>query len=136
MAITYPTSYFLGANLLNPRVYYSKIKEIIDTINGVPGTVTQITSITTGVTLNATKGVITTVPLTTAAGAVSGPFTVSNNKIKSTSIIEAHIEYAAGKTGAPFVISEGVSNGSIKFKVANGGAAVLNDFVKIHFTIN
>lgn len=135
MPIQYPESYFLGTYLLNPRVYYSKVKEIIDAINGVKSTVTQITSITTGVTFNATKGVITTVALSTAAGAVSGPFTVTNNKVLADSVIMATVEYAAGKTGAPYAIIEGVTLGSFKLKIANGGSAVLNDIVKVHIAI-
>lgn len=135
MFIQYPDSYFLGANLLNPKVYYKKIKELIDAINGVTGTSTQLTSITTTVTLNATKGVITTVPLTTSSGSTSGPFTFLNSYIKSTSIIMATLEYDSTKTGAPYVIVDDVTNGKIKFKIANGGTAVLNDIVKIHFAI-
>ena len=135
MFIEYPDNYFLGAHLLNPKVYYKKIKELIDAINGVIVTTTQLTSITTAVTFNATKGVITTVPLTTAAGAVSGPFTISNNKVTASSVIMATVEYAAGKTGAPFAIVEGVTNGSFKLKIANGGSAVLNDIVKVHIAI-
>jgi len=133
--LTISPKYFLGAFIPSVKILSSKIDEIINTVNGTAGTVTQLTSITTGVTINANKGVITTIALTTAAGAVSGPFTVTNNKVLSTSIIVATIEYAAGKTGAPFVISEGLSNGSFKFKIANGGSAVLNDIVKIHFRI-
>lgn len=132
---TISNKYFLGALIPNVKILSSKIDEIINEINGTYSTVTQATSITTGVTINATKGVVTTVALTTAAGAVSGPFTVTNNKVKSTSIIDSQVEYAAGKTGAPFVILEGVSNGSFKFKIANGGSAVLNDIVKIHFAV-
>ena len=136
MAIsTISPKFFLGALIPNVKILSSKVDEIINLVNGTVGSVTQLTNITTGVTLNATRGVITTVALTTAAGAVSGPFTVTNNKVLTTSVISATIEYAAGKTGAPFIIAEGVSNGSFKLKVANGGSAVLNDIVKIHFRI-
>ena len=133
--IQYPDSYFLGTYLTNPKIYYKKIKELIDAINGVQVAVTQATNITTGVTFNATKGVITTVSLTTAAGAVSGPFTVTDNKVRSSSVVMATVEYAAGKTGAPYAIVEGVTNGSFKLKIANGGSAVLNDIVKVHIAI-
>ncbi len=135
MAITYPQDYFLGAHLLNPRVAYKKIKELIDVVNGVRANVTQLTNITTGVTLNATKGVITTVALTNAAGVVTGPFTVTNSKVTSSSVIMASVEYATGKTGAPYVIVEGVTNGLFKLKIANGGSAVLNDVVKVHIVV-
>lgn len=128
-------NYFLGSNLINPRVYYKKIKEIIDAVNGVSGTVTQLTSITTGVAIEATKGVITTVALTNAAGAIAGPFTVTDSKVSSTSKVLLNTEYASGKTGAPFAIVESVSDGSFKIKIANGGSAVLNSVVKVHFSI-
>lgn len=135
MAISYPGNYFLGASIINPRIYFAKIKEIIDVINGVVTNVTQLTNITTGVTFNGTRGIITTVALTTAAGAISGPFTVTASKVKSTSLIEATVEYAAGKTGIPIVNIEGVTDGSFKLKIGNGGSAVLNDIVKIHIMI-
>lgn len=136
MPILYPENSFLGAKVKSfPRVQYEKIKELIDALNGTVASVTQATNITTAVTANGTRGTITTVALTTAAGAVSGPFTVNNSFVKSTSMVFAQVEYAAGKTGAPFAIVEGITDGSFKLKVANGGSAVLNDIVKIHFMI-
>lgn len=99
------------------------------------GTVTQLTNITTTVVLNQGSGVITTVALNTAAGAVSGPFTVTNSTVLSTSVVLASIEYAAGLTGVPVVNVEGVTAGSFKLKIGNGGSAALNGVVKIHFVV-
>jgi len=50
-------------------------------------TVTQATSISTGVTINAQSGVITTVALSTAADTDCGSFTVTNNKCYSNSVV-------------------------------------------------
>ncbi len=138
--IKYPLEYSLGSNKVQsfPRVQYAKIVEIIDVVNGVAANVTQLTNITTGVTVNATKGIITTVALTTAGGATSGPFTVTNTKVTVNSIILLTVQYASGKTGNPIVQLEGdPAAGSFKIKIGNGGpaATLLNDVVKIHFLI-
>ena len=161
MAIKQVDKYFLGSLLTNPKVYDTKIKEMIDAINGITdgtwstttftattvnagkvvltkGTVTQGTNITTAVTVNASAGVITTVALTTAGGSTSGPFTVNNSYVTATSTIILTPEYDSGKTGNPIVMTEGTpGSGTFKIKVGNGApaATVLNDVVKIHFLI-
>jgi len=163
MAIKYPLEYSLGSNKVQsfPRVQYAKIVEIIDALNGITdGTysfdaltvtslstdqviltkrvTTQTTNITTAVTINATSGVIKTVALTTAGGSTSGPFTVNNSYVTSTSTIILTAEYASGKTGNPIVMTEGTPGpGTFKIKIGNGApaATVLNDVVKIHFLV-
>lgn len=137
MAIaTISPKYFLGSFIPNVKILSAKVDEIIGAVNGTLGTVTQLTSITTGVTVNATKGVITTVSLTTAASTVAGPFVVTNSKVKSTSVITAKIEYANGKTGFPISIVEAVANGSFNVRLINVHTlAALNDVVKIHFIV-
>jgi len=100
------------------------------------GTVTQATSITTGVTVNASAGVITTVALTTAAGAQESPFVVTNSAVATTSVVILTTEYANGKTGTPIAIAEAVSAGSFSVRILNGKASgALNDVVKVHFLI-
>lgn len=127
---------FLGAMIPNVKVLSSKIDEIIDAVNGTSGTVTQITTIATGVTTNATKGVITTVALTTAAGAAESPFVVTNSKVTATSVILTSVEYATGKTGFPTVLVEAVAAGSFGIRVLNAKAAgSLNDVIKVHFQV-
>lgn len=137
MAITKTSpKQFLGAQIPNVKILSSKIDEIIDDVNGTSGTVTQLTSITTGVTVNATKGVITTVSLTTAAGAAESPFVVTNSKVVASSIIITSVEYASGKTGFPVVLVEAVAAGSFGIRILNAKAAgALNDIVKIHFQV-
>lgn len=156
MAITtISNKYFLGAFIPNVKILSAKIDEIINAVNAfatsitsalvttdkvtvTKGTVTQATNITTAVTINAAAGVITTVALTTAGGSTSGPFTVNNSYVTSSSTILLTAEYANGKTGNPIVMTEGTpSTGSFKIKVGNGApaATVLNDVVKIHFVV-
>ena len=127
---------FLGAQIPNVKVLSSKIDEIIDEANGTVGTVTQLTSITTGVAVNATKGVITTVSLTTAAGTSESPFVVTNSKVAASSIIITSVEYASGKTGFPVVLVEAVAAGQFGVRILNAKASgSLNDVVKIHFQV-
>jgi len=99
-------------------------------------TVTQGTNITTGVTINAQSGVITTVSLTTAASTVAGPFVVTNSACLATSVIQATVQYANGKTGFPVCLVEAVAAGSFNIRLINvHTSAALNDVVKIHFAI-
>ena len=66
---------------------------------GTGGTVTQITSNTTGVTVNASKGVITTLSITLTAGAShSGVITLTNSYIKTTSVILTNCSASSGVT--------------------------------------
>lgn len=126
---------FLGTLIPNPKVLGSKIAEIITAITE-KGTVTQTTNITTGVTLNKQSGVITTVSLTTAASTVAGPFTVTNNKCFSDSVVLVTVQYANGKTGFPVALVENVTNGSFNVRLINANTvSALNDVVKINFTI-
>lgn len=137
MAITkIAPKYFLGANITNPKILASKVDEVIDAVNGTLATVTQGTSITTGVTVNATQGKITTVSLTTAASTVAGPFTVTNSKVLATSVVTVTVEYATGKTGFPVALVEAVAAGSFKVRLLNAHTSgALNDVVKIHFNV-
>lgn len=137
MAIsTISPKYFLGSFIPNVKILSAKVDEIINEVNGTYATVTQATNITTGVTVNATKGVITTVSLTTAASTVAGPFTVTNSKVLATSVVTATVEYANGKTGFPVCLVENVAAGSFNIRLINvHTVAALNDIVKIHFTV-
>lgn len=137
MAIsTISPKYFLGSFIPNVKILSAKVDEIINAVNGTYATVTQATNITTGVTVNATQGVITTVSLTTAASTVAGPFTVTNNKVLATSVVTATVEYANGKTGFPVCLVEAVAAGSFNVRLINvHTVAALNDIVKIHFTV-
>jgi len=97
--------------------------------------VTQGTSITTAVTVNAHNGVITTVSSTLAANARTS-FTVNNDKVDSASKILVSVEYDEAATGIPVVGVSDITLGSFKVVLSNGaGSAALNNIVKVHFII-
>jgi hypothetical protein len=170
MAISYPNKAFLGATLINPRVYYIKIKELIDRLNSVStsdteltidtisestsgsgvtvdsvllkdgkvtvdkGTVTQLTAITTGVTLNKPAGVITTVSSTLAAGS-NATFIVTNSFVSSTSVIQLTVDDSA-TAGLAKVNVQTVGSGVFSINITNVHATnAFNNVIKIHFLI-
>lgn len=96
--------------------------------------VTQLTSITTGVTCNAYSGVITTVSQTIAAGS-EAEFTVTNNRVAATDIVVACIKT---HTSAGSVVANvsAVANGSFKLQLTNlhsGNAG--NNVLVINFIV-
>lgn len=97
-------------------------------------TVTQLTSITTPVTINAHNGVITTVSSTLAANAKTY-FNVSNNKVTAASKILATIQYPGAAAGIPIPIVGTIQSGFFSIGIANGGNAALNNVVRIHFMV-
>eukprot|EP00949_MAST-11_sp_MAST-11-sp1_P000164 g164.t1 len=86
------------------------------------GTVTQTGSGTSGVTLNKNSGIITTVVMTTGAGACTR-FTVSNSKVEASDSVHLNmIQYSRsplGSFGFPYVSVSQVSNGSFNAEVCN-----------------
>lgn len=96
------------------------------------GTVTQLTSITTGVTLNAPSGVITTV-VSTLASLAEATFTVTNSFAKADSVILVSTEYVGAGHGDSGVASR--SAGSFQITVANQGSVALDAVIKIHYMI-
>ena len=95
--------------------------------------VTQATSKTTAVTANALAGVITTVALTDAAD-TSFSFTLNNDKILSSSVINLQAQNAGN--GLAVLQVSSIADGSAVIKVTNAGTAAFNSLIKIHFTIN
>lgn len=98
------------------------------------GTVTQATSFTTGVTLNATSGVITLDSTATLAGHAKATFTFTNSAIKSTSVIlltvndPTHSGLIAGTSG--------VSTGTADIDIINATSTTSTAGVhKVHFLI-
>lgn len=96
------------------------------------GTVTQLTSITTGVTLNTPSGVITTVS-STLASLAKATFTVTNSMVKPGSVILLSTEYNGTGHGDAGVVT--IGTGTFDMSVANQGSAALNSVIKIHFFI-
>jgi hypothetical protein len=104
-------------------------------MNGVVKKVTQITSKTTGVEINAFDGRITTVSLTDAADG-KFDFTVTNQRVRKNSNVHLQTIYA-GTTGAAAatVKSINVAGGSFIVTVKNVGIAALNDVATIQFKV-
>ena len=98
------------------------------------GTVTQLTSITTAVTLNTFNGVITSVSSTLAANAKTF-FTVNNSNITTTSRIIVSAQYDEAATGIVVLGVSDIAAGTFKVVISNGGNAALNNVVKVHFMI-
>jgi hypothetical protein len=98
------------------------------------GTVTQLTSISTAVTLNTFNGVITTVSSTLAANAKTF-FTVNNSNVTTASRIIVSAEYDEAATGIVVLGVSDIAASSFKVVISNGGNAALNNVVKVHFMI-
>ncbi len=102
------------------------------------GAVTQGTSVSTGVTLNASSGVITTFTQSAVAGATS-TFTVTNSFCLSTSVVLVSVgNYAGtyGTNGFPLVTVSAVANGSFNITVVNAAPTnALAGVLKINFAI-
>ena len=97
--------------------------------------VTQDTSITTGVTVNALNGVITTVSSTLAAN-TKASFIVTNSNVLAGSKLLVSVEYDEAATGIPVVGVADIATGSFKVVLSNGaGVDALNNVVKVHYLI-
>lgn len=97
--------------------------------------VTQGTSITTAVTVNALNGVVTTVSSTLAANAKTF-FTVNNSNVVAGSKILVSVQYDEAATGIPVVGVSDITTGSFKVVLSNAaGVDALNNVVKVHFLI-
>jgi hypothetical protein len=97
--------------------------------------VTQGTSITTGVTVNALNGIITTVSSTLAANARTS-FTVTNPNVVAGSKILVSVQYDEAATGIPVVGVSDIAAGSFKVVLSNAaGVDALNNVLKVHYLI-
>lgn len=95
--------------------------------------VTQITSITTGVTCSALSGVITTVSQT-VAGAAEASFTVTNTKVAATDVVVACIKTHTS-AGLFFVACTAVAAGSFQLTLTNLSAATGDNVLVINFHV-
>ena len=100
--------------------------------------VTQTGTISTGVTINANAGVITTVSSTLAAAA-SATFTVTNSSVETGSVIVVSVQGYAGTystNGIPIANVQAVTAGSFNIVLSNVHAsAALNNPVQIAFSV-
>lgn len=100
---------------------------------GAGGTVTQITNSATAVTINKITGTITTVSLTTAAGAEE-EFTCNNSTVTSSDCVVLTPIY--GGAGTPAVTVKSVGSGTFVINITNLHAAnALNGVVQINFVV-
>ena len=100
---------------------------------GAGGAVTQITNAATGVTLSKPCGQITTVALTTAAGAEEA-FVVTNTLVDATDVVVVSTTYAGG--GKPVVFVTNVGAGVFTVNISNVHAtAALNAVMVINFAV-
>jgi hypothetical protein len=97
------------------------------------GTATQLTNITTGVTVNASAGVITTVSSTLAANA-SATFIVTNDKVVPSSVVVVTSNSSASAGLAVATLTD-VRDGDFSVTITNLHATTLDDVVEIHFVV-
>ena len=99
------------------------------TVTSGQASVTQATSITTGVTCNALSGKITTVSQTVAAGA-EADFVVTNNKVAATDVVSVSIrDHTSAGTFAASVAD--VSAGAFTVRLTNLHASAAGDNVLV-----
>ena len=120
----------------NLMVKAGDFNPIVDYLNDsfTPGTVTQTTAITTGVTLNSKTGVITTVSSTLAAGS-NAAFTVTNSEVTTSSVIQ--LTWANNGAGIALMsLDAAPANGSFIIRIHNvHGANAFNNTLLIHYTV-
>ena len=113
---------------LSLAINTAPLQAVYDTAN-----VTQLTAITTAVTVNAHNGIITTVSSTLAGGS-NAAFTVNNDTVLSTSRILLTVEHPGA--GIPVLITETITDGSFAIRIYNVSAATaFNNVLKISFII-
>ena len=104
------------------------LQTLYDTAN-----VTQLTAISTAVTVNAHNGIITTVSSTLAGGS-NAAFTVNNSKVTTASKILLTVNHPGA--GIPVLITEALTNGSFDIRIYNVSAATaFNNILKISYLI-
>lgn len=108
----------------------------VDDVKINTGTVTQSTSTTNPVTLNAGAGIITTVSSTLATDSQER-FTVTCDSCVATSLILTNlVDYPESATGVPIVSIDNIAGGTFDIVVTNVGTSALNDVLKIAFVIH
>lgn len=100
---------------------------------GAGGTVTQLTSKSTGVTLNKVSGSITTHNAALAAGA-EVKFTVTNSTVAATDVVILAIK-SGGTSGAYLLTVGAVGSGTFDIVISNASAGSLSEAVVINFVV-
>jgi len=95
------------------------------------GTVTQATSKSTGVTLNAASGQIT-MHNASLADAAEVTFTVTNSEVSATDVVVVN-HGSAGTAGAYVVQANTIAAGSFKVTVGNVSGGALAEAIVLNF---
>ena len=107
---------------------------MVNELFGPVATVTQITSVSTGVTINARHGQITTFAMDAAAGAENA-FTVTNNTVRPSSVVLCSMASNAG-TGIAMPAVSSVADGSFVLQITNiDAAAAFNAALVVNFLV-
>ena len=96
------------------------------------GTVTQLTSNATAVTLNAHTGVVTLFGSVTAASNTT--FTINNSTVTANSKIFLQVQHTGGTGATSSIIIATIAAGSFSVIIKNTGASDMT-LPKIHFTV-
>jgi len=101
------------------------------------GTVTQATDFTTGVTINATSGVITLNNTDTLAGDATDEFTVTNSTVQADSVVILTTQDGTGTANSKMVaLLSSVSSGSFNVIIHNTkNATSTAGTLKVHFLV-
>jgi len=99
---------------------------------GAGNTVTQITSSSTAVTIDAVCGQITTVALTTAGGAEEA-FVVNNSTVDANDVVVVSTTYAGAGKPIVFVTNQGA--GVFTANITNVSASALDAVCVINFAV-
>jgi hypothetical protein len=115
---------------------FGHINAIVDEVNKVTGntaTVTQLTAISTAVTIDSYAGVITTVSATTAAGS-NVAFTVNNSKVTSASKVLLTAVHPGA--GIPVFTLDSINDGTFVIRIYNVHPSnAFNNLFKISFLV-
>ena len=100
----------------------------------VPGTVTQATSLTTSVTINAAQGQITL--FSTISSTAKTRFTVTNSRVKSSSVITATSQSVGSVSGLPTLVGiMAVGAGTFDIIAYNPDGGATTAAPIIHFNV-
>ena len=101
---------------------------------GSGGTVTQLTSKSTGVTLNKLTGKITMHNASLAAAATAF-FTVTNSQVTADDVPNVAMASGGGTAGSYDIFVDGVAAGAFVIGIQNISAGALAEAVKINFAV-
>jgi hypothetical protein len=101
---------------------------------GTGGTVTQITSKSTGVTINKVSGLITMANSSLAAGAAVA-FLVSNSSVATTDVVVLNIDSGSASPGTYNYGVNGVFPGAFNIYLQNISAGPLSEAVAFNFAV-